>query len=142
MKEDKTERLIKKYKEGQSTLNEEHFLFDNAKNSEHSLEVWSTFVKNNKKETPENFNELLWQSFQNRKIRKRKIFVGIISAAASVILLISLFKTNPEQKELNYSEKEALLSLAKEMVSNSDPAEIEQNIIYENEIVIIYTTKK
>jgi|SRR5680860_564689 len=140
MKEDKTERLIKKYKEGNSTLNEEQFLFDNAKNSEPSLEVWSTFVKNNKTETPENFNALLWESFQNKKIRKRKIFVGIMSAAASVILLISLFLANPKQEELNYSEKETLLNLALDMVSNPGLVEIEQNIIYENEMVIIYTT--
>ncbi|TGV00490.1 hypothetical protein [Flavivirga rizhaonensis] len=140
MKEDKIERLIEKYKEGNSTLNEEQFLFDNAKNSEPSLEAWTTFVKNNKKETPKNFNDILWESFQNKKIRKRKIFFGIMSAAASVILLISLFIANPKQKELNYSEKEALLNQALNMVSNSGLAEIQQSIIYENEMVIIYTT--
>ena len=142
MKECKTERLIKKYKEGQSTLSEEQFLFDSTENLESSLDAWSTFVKNNKTETPKGFNTLLWASFQNRKNRKRKIFVGVISAAASVILLMSLFFANPKQEELNYSEKEVLLSLAKEMVSNSVSAEIEQSIIYENEIIIIYTTKE
>ncbi len=142
MKEDKTKRLIKKYKEGQSTLSEEQFLFDSTENLEPSLEAWSTFVKNNKTETPKDFNELLWESFQNKKNRKRKLFVGIMSAAASVILLISLFLANPKQEELNYSEKETLLNLARDMVYNSDSAEIEESIIYENEIVIIYTTKE
>ncbi len=140
MKEDEIERLIEKYKEGNSTLNEEQFLFDHIKNSDPSLEAWSTFVKNNKKETPNNFNDTLWESFQNKKIEKRKRFVGIISAAASVILLISLYIASPKQKEVSYSEKEDLLNQALNMVSNSEPSEIQQSIIYENEMIIIYTT--
>tara|TARA_B110000914_G_scaffold218209_1_gene225239 strand:+ start:427 stop:852 length:426 start_codon:yes stop_codon:yes gene_type:complete len=140
MKENEIERLIEKYKEGNSTLNEEQFLFDHIKNSEPSLEVWSTFVKNNKKETPNNFNDTLWESFQNKKIGKRKRFVGVISVAASVILLISLYITSPKQKEVSYSEKEDLLNQALNMVSNSEPSEIQQSIIYENEMIIIYTT--
>ncbi|MDY0200317.1 MAG: hypothetical protein RBR40_04935 [Tenuifilaceae bacterium] len=140
MKEGEVERLIKKYKEGNTTLNEEKFLFDNAQNSEPSFEVWSTFVKNNRMEAPKNFNDTLWASFQNKRVRKRKIFVGIMSAAATVILLISLSIFNPQQKELNYAEKEALLNQALSMVSNSNRAEIPQNIIFENEMLIIYTT--
>ncbi|NMH89618.1 hypothetical protein [Flavivirga algicola] len=140
MEEDKIERLIEKYKEGNSTLNEEQFLFDHVKNSELSLEAWSTFVKNNKREVPKNFNDTLWESFQNKKIGKRKRFIGIMSAAASVILLISLLIASPKQKELSYSEKEDLLNQALNMMSNSEPSETQQRIIYENEMIIIYTT--
>jgi len=142
MKEYKTEGLVKNYKEGETTLNEEHVLFNSTENLEPSLEAWSTFVKNNKTEIPKDFNAELWESFENRKNRKRKIVVGIMSAAASVVLLISFFLTNPKQEELNYAEKEALLSLAKKMVSNSDSVETEERIIYENDIVVIYTTKE
>lgn len=142
MKEDEIERLIEKYKEGNSTLNEEQFLFEHIKSSEPSLEVWSTFIKNNKKETPNNFNDTLWESFQNKKIGKRKRFVGVISAAASVILLISLYIVSPKQKEVSYSEKEDLLNQALNMVSNSEPSKIQQSIIYENEMIIIYTASE
>ena len=137
MKEIEFEKLVEKYNEGDSSLKEEQLLFNNAKNSEHSLEAWSTFVKNNKKEIPKDFNETLWESFQNKKIRKRKIFIGIMSAAASILLLISLFITTPKQKELNYSEKEVLLNQAINMVSNS---EIKKNIFYEDDMIVIYTT--
>ena len=142
MKEDKTKVLFKKYKEGNTTLKDEQYLFDNAIDTEPSLDAWSTFIKNNKTEIPNNFNDTLWESFQNKKNRKRKIFAGIMSTAASVILFTSLFIANQKQEELNYSEKEVLLSLAKEMLSNSDLKVIEQNIIYENEMVIIYTAKE
>ncbi len=140
MKEDEIERLIEKYKEGNSTLNEEQLLFDKTQNLKPSLEAWSTFVKKNKNETPKNFNDTLWESFQNKKTKRHRRFVGIMSTAASVLLLISLYIASPKQKELNYSEKEALLNQALNMVSNSEPSEIQQNIIYENEMIIIYTT--
>ncbi|MDD2550412.1 MAG: hypothetical protein PHD00_10005 [Bacteroidales bacterium] len=140
MKEGEVKRLIEKYKEGNTTLNEEQFLFDNAQNSESSFEVWASFVRNNKTEAPKNFNDTLWESFQNKRIRRRKILVGIMSAAASAILLISLSISNPRQKELNFAEKEALLNQALNMLSNTDRADVAQNIIFENEMLIIYTT--
>ena len=67
MKERKIEKLIEKYEAGASTLQEEQFLFDNAENSGSKIEAWSTFVKRNKRDTPENFNEALWESFQSRQ---------------------------------------------------------------------------
>ena len=38
-------KLVKKYNEGESSLEEEQLLFNNANNSEYSLKAWSTFVK-------------------------------------------------------------------------------------------------
>ncbi len=140
MKEDKIKKLTKKYKEGQSDLNEEQVLFNNAERLDSSLEIWSTFVKNNKIETPSNFNDELWESFQSKTNKKRKIFVSVVSVAASIILLISLFTLRSEQQKQNYYEKEALLHLAQNMVSNSATFEVQQHTIYENDMVIIYTT--
>jgi hypothetical protein len=142
MKEDEIKKIIEKYEEGNSSVSEEQFLFNNAKNLKPSLEAWSTFVKKNEIKAPNNFNDILWESFQNKKIKKRKTFVRMMSAAASVILLISLSIVNPKQKELNYSEKEVLLNQALNMVSNSGLSEVQQNIIYEGEMIIIYTTKE
>lgn len=142
MEENKAERIIKKYKEGQSTLSEEQFLFDNTENLNPSMKAWSTFVKNNKTTTPKDFNEHLWASFKTKRNRKRKLLIGALSVAASVSVLIALFLTHPAPDELNYSEKEALLNIAREMVNQTDLAEIEERVIYENDIVIIYTTKE
>ncbi len=140
MKEDKIKKLTKKYKEGQSDLNEEQVLFNNTERLDSSLEIWSTFVKHNKIETPSNFNDELWESFQNKTNKKRKIFVSVVSVAASIILLISLFTLRSEQQKQSYYEKEALLHLAQNMVSNSATFEVQQHTIYENDMVIIYTT--
>lgn len=140
MKEKKIDNLIEKYEAGASTSQEEQFLFDNAENSGSTIEAWSTFVKRNKSEAPENFNDTLWDSFQNRNIRKRRFKIAIMSAAASVLLIIALFIGNPGQKKLSYSEKEALLNQALNMFPDSEQEITKGNIIYEDEIIIIYTS--
>lgn len=142
MKEDEVKRLIEKYKEGNTTLNEELLLFNQTKDSEPSLGAWSNFVNKSKTEIPNNFNDTLWESFQHKRNRKRKRFIRMISAAASVILLISFYIALPKQKELSYSKKEDLLNQALIMVSNSESSKTKQTIIYENEMVVIYTTSE
>ena len=139
MKEDKIEKLTEKYEAGTSTLYEEQLLFNNAENSSSKIEAWSTFVKQNKRHAPENFNNTLWDSFQNKTIKKRRFKIKIISAAASVVLLIALFISIPRQKKLSYNEKEALLTQARNMIADSEQKIAMENIIYEDEKIIIYT---
>ena len=140
MKEKKIEKLIEKYEVVASTLQEEQFLFDNAENSKSWIEAWSTFVKRNKKEAPENFNDKLWNSIQNRIIKERRGKMRIISAAASVLLIIALSIGNLIQKELSNNEKEALLNQALSMFADSEQEITMENILYEDEIIIIYTS--
>nr|WP_297916129.1 hypothetical protein [uncultured Allomuricauda sp.] len=140
MKESKMESLRKAYQEGNTTLNEEHYLFNKAENSGSSLEAWSAFVRNNKSISPKDFNDRLWESFQAKRSRKRKKAVVLVSAAASVLLFVTLFMGNPGQRELSYSEKEALLNQALDMFPNTPQKGMERNIIYENEMIILYTT--
>lgn len=140
MKEPEFEKLVEKYKMGDSTLSEEKFLFNNIKKSNPSLEAWSAFVKNNKSETPKDLNARLWQSFQNKKAKKRRLFVSIMGAAASILLLVSFFINRLEQKEQSYSEKERLLNQALDMFDSNEQEKSQHGIFYENEMVIIYIT--
>jgi hypothetical protein len=140
MKEAEFEILYKNYKDGNSTLKEEQLLFNHAKNSEPSLEAWSTFVKNNKTKAPKDFNNVLWQSFQAKKKRKQKGIIRALFTAASVILLISFFIGKRGQKEQSYAEKEVLLNQALGMFDSFEQKEIRHNIFYENEMIIVYTT--
>lgn len=143
MKADEIEKLIEKYKEGITTLDEEKVLFDYTDNSQNSLETWFSFVKNNKVEKPKHFNDKMWESFQSKKNRKRKLFLGAISAAASIILLIGFIIASPKQNELSYSQKEALLNQALDMVSSSELIEeVQHHIIYENDMIVIYKITK
>ena len=140
MKDKKIKDLNEKYKAGASTLHEEQFLFDNVENSGSTIEAWATFVKLTKREAPENFNDTLWDSFQNRTIKKRRFKIGIMSAAASIILLITLFIGIPKQNKLSYNEKKDLLNQALNMFALSEQEITKESIIYEDEMIIIYTS--
>lgn len=142
MKEEPIKSLIEKYEAGTSTLEEEQFLFENADNSEATLQTWATFVTHNKIAVPDNLNTTLWDSFQKKKKKIRSIKIGVMSAAASVLLLISLFIYKPEQKKLSYHEKEILLNEALNMITDTTPIESKQRIIYEDDLITIYSSNE
>lgn len=140
MKEAEFEKLIEKYKNGDSTLKEEIFLFNSTKELRPSLEAWATFVKNSKTQTPKDFNDRLWQSFQNKTNKKRKLFVKSIGVAASIIILVSLFIGNLDQNGQSHAEKERLLNQARDMFKGNEQEKIHRTIFYENEMIIVYLT--
>lgn len=142
MNEKGIEKLTKEYEAGASTLNEEQFLFDNAENSHSISEVWSTFVKRNRIEAPEGFNDKLWNSFQRRTVRKHRFKISVISVAASIILIIALSIGDFGQKELSYKEKEALLNEALDMFVEPEHEVTQERILYEDETIIIYASLK
>ena len=139
MKDNEFKKLVEKYKEGDSTLKEENSLFNNAGKSEPSLEAWSTFVNINKTETPQDFNDKLWKSFQNKKARKRRRIISVLSAAASILILVSIFIANRGPKEQSYAEKERLLNQALSMFDDFEEKKVEHNVFYENEMIVVYT---
>jgi len=141
MKEHEIERLLKIYKEGNTTLKEEEFLFDSPESSNEFLNMWAKFVKKNKKVIPNNFNDTLWESFQKEKLKKKKVIDVMVSVAASVLLLFSVHIINENQKKINYSQKEALLKEALDMFSNTTPIEQTKRVFYEDDIIILYTSK-
>jgi hypothetical protein len=139
MKEETIKSLIEKYKSGTSSLQEEELLFDNASESDDGIKTWSTFVKNHKNEAPENFNNTLWESFEKRKNRIQRFRIGVLSAAASVLLIVAFFINNSNQNEFNNLEKKALLEEAKSMFIDSKKTKSIHNILIESDLVIVYT---
>lgn len=140
MNEKEIEKLTKKHEAESSTLHEEQFLFDNVENSHSIGEAWTTFVKRNRIEAPEDFNDKLWKSFEKRTVRKHRFKIRIISVAASIILIIALSIGNFGQKELSYNEKEVLLNQALGMFAEPEQEIAQESILYEDEIIIIYAS--
>lgn len=139
MKEGNIKSLIKKYKSGTSSLKEEQFLFNYKGDTEPEIEIWSTFVKTNKKEVPNDLNNKLWKSFEKRNGRNHRLKIGFMSAAASIIFIISLAIGSIRQNELTDSEKEVLLNEAKSMFADVNQEQVIHNIIIENELIVVYT---
>ncbi|PCE66299.1 hypothetical protein [Sediminicola luteus] len=143
MREDEIRRLTEKYERGETTLEEEVFLFENVKEPDTPWANWFTFLENNKITPPEDLNDRLWESFEGGRDRKRKKMVWGMAAAASVLLLVSFLILGPRQSnEQDFAQKEALFKEALDMIGSMEPAAIERTIVYENEMVIIYTTKE
>jgi hypothetical protein len=139
MREEHIKKLSEKYKSGTSSLKEEKLLFEQADKAEATIKMWSTFVKKNKNETPENFNEDLWGTFEKKTKKTNYFRIGLFSAAASLVLLFSIYGYNSNQNELTNSEKEALLMEAKSMFTLVNVENEMYNIIVENELVVVYT---
>jgi hypothetical protein len=142
MKEENIKNLIEKYKLGTSSLAEEQFLFDNIDKSDAAIEASSVFVKINKKEIPDNFNDKLWESFEEKTSNSNQFKYRFLAVAASLTLIITLFTGNIGGSKLNYGEKEALLNEAQMMFLNSEETLPIQTIIVENDLIVVYTEIK
>ena len=140
MKEGNIKNLITKYKLGTSSLKEEQFLFDNLDDSEPTIEATSVFIRMNKKEIPDNFNDKLWNSFEEKISSNNKY--NFLAIAASIALVFTLFISNQKESKLNYSDKVALLNEAQMMFLNSEETPSIHNIIIESDLIVVYTKKE
>ncbi|MGK0411845.1 MAG: hypothetical protein ACJA1B_000027 [Polaribacter sp.] len=138
MSEENSNDIIKKYKSGTSSLEEEKLLFNSAEKMDEPLKIWADFVKQNQKEIPENLNDKLWESFEEKTKKSNKFKIGILSTAASIALIFSLFIYNNNQNTLTETEKQALLNEAKNMFIEADEEKAMYRKILENELVIVY----
>ncbi|QXP64435.1 hypothetical protein [Polaribacter sp. HaHaR_3_91] len=137
MKEENIKNLITKYKLGSSSLKEESFLFENVNDSETAIKTVATFVKKNKKVAPDNFNNDLWKSFDKKTTQKNRFKIGLISAAASILLISTLYINTISDSGLSYGEKEALLNEAKNMFTKQEVQPI--SVLIESDLIIVYT---
>lgn len=138
MKEELMNNLIEKYKSGLTSLEEEKTLFDSDAITDKSIQKLVTFIKKTKKQAPENFNEKLWVSFEEKTKKPNKYRIGLISAAASLALILSIYMSNNNSNELTIGEKEALLKEAKSMFLATNE-EAKYDVVVENELVVVYT---
>ena len=139
MKDKNIEKLIKRYESGHSSINDEQYLINHFDKSNHDMHSWFDFIKRNKTQTPENFSEDLWEKFEDKTQSNRKLIIGVLTAAASVILFLTIYLGNDKSTILSYEEKVALLNQVKEMVSEKEQDIATQDILYEDQNIIIYT---
>jgi len=139
MSEENIKSIIKKYKSASSSLEEEKLLFSSTEKMDEPLKIWTDFVRQNQKKAPENINDTLWASFEEKTKKTNKFKIGVLSAAASIALIFSLFMYNSNQNTLTEIEKQALLNEAKSMFIEADEEKAMYRKILENELVIVYT---
>lgn len=138
MQSKERDKLIGKYLEAESNLKEEQEIF-NAETENSELDPWLNFAKKTRVKAPENLNDSVWKSIQNKRKASRRIIYGLVATAASVALVISL-SVNSSKKQ-SYEEKEALLKEALAMFEENEPQQELWNIIYEDEMIVLYTAQ-
>ena len=119
MKEETINKLIQKYKNGETSLKEEEQLFYNAKENQPEIRILADFKEKNQIKTPSNLNDKLWNSFDVKQRKNNRFRIGVFSAAASIVLLLSFYFGSLNNNKLSYSEKQALLDEAKKMFLES-----------------------
>lgn len=139
MNKSKFEDLIEKYEQGESSLSEEKNIFDNAESIDSESQAWFKFIQINKKKAPEGLQDSIWESIHKKRIINRRLKVGVLSAAASIILLLSIMIYKPFGNIQSYKEKEALLNEALGMFENKNTT-LELRSIYEDDMIIIYAS--
>lgn len=141
MKKEYINKQVQAYEEGHTSLAEEQELLSLFGNSDKEEYAWFKFLKSQKSNTPVHLQSDIWTSIQEKENQKRSRFIRIGSIAASVVLALSLsigfFNRNPE--EMTLQEKEAVLKEAMALIPETQNKTILGEIIYENEILIIYT---
>ncbi|MBU3011606.1 hypothetical protein KO506_09345 [Polaribacter vadi] len=142
MSEEHINNLIKRYKAGESSLEEEKLLFDAVDESNPEMKSVATFIQNNRITAPNNLNDKLWGSFEKRRSKSKRLKIGIFSAAASIALLVTFYINIDHQNKLSISEKQALLNEAKNMFSDVNSSENQHRIILESDLVVVYSKTK
>lgn len=131
--------LIEKYEQGESTMQEEQIIVDNAESFPNEYKAWFKFIQRNKKKAPRGLQDSVWESIHKKKILNLQLKVGILSAAASILVLLSIAIYKPFGNIQSYNKKEALLKEALEMFENKN-TKSELKPIYEDDIIIIYAS--
>ncbi|MGB0879511.1 MAG: hypothetical protein ACPGTO_02990 [Polaribacter sp.] len=136
MREEHIKQLYKKYKLGETSLEEEEILFGNTEKIDLQFSELSTFVKKSKKEVPRNFNSKLWNSFEKEQQKKSRFKIGVLSGIAASLLLMIILYNNHSIKS-DYQQKEVLLNEVKGMFETNE--ESTYRLIVENDLIAIYT---
>lgn len=134
------DELVKKYFAAESTLSEEKRLF-NSKTQTKGNEEWSTYIRQKRKKAPFDLKDTIWEAIQTRK-RKQQRFHMTLSIAAAIGIFMIAYISTPKDKNMSYERKSAILKEALSMFLDPTTTTVTQNIIYEDDLVIIYVASK
>ncbi|MEQ8546808.1 MAG: hypothetical protein RIC03_02805 [Cyclobacteriaceae bacterium] len=144
MSEKKSEELIAKYLAGETTLEEEEILFSgNTQQTE--MKHWFGYLHEKRAKAPAHLKDNLLAAIEAqklKKLKKRRFLVSISSLAASIVIIVAVSIGYSSSQQKSYEEKEALLKEALSMFPAEHEPPTAQRILYEDDMVIIYTESK
>ncbi|XOV93097.1 MAG: hypothetical protein ACFHWX_00010 [Bacteroidota bacterium] len=98
-------------------------------------ELWDAYVMANKHAVPSNLQDKVWTSIRRKKQQRQRVLVAPFIAASIALLIFFLIPIERGQTE---AEKSVLLQEALSMFPDEDQIPNEEDILYEDDIIIIY----
>ncbi|GEO20528.1 hypothetical protein [Cyclobacterium qasimii] len=144
MEKGEIKKLMEKYAAGHSTLEEEELLIKNSTDNESIETQWFKYVKGKKQNPKTGFNDKIWEAIKKKEKKRltRKLIIGGMSIAASLLFLLFYLRPAPIPETKSLAEKEALLKEALAMFENNTIKTNNKKVLYEDEIIIIYSTSE
>ena len=144
MEKEKVKALMEKYTSGRSTLEEEALLIKHKHDENQYPSSWFSYIKSKRKNLSPKLNDTIWKAIQKKEKRKNtyKIMIAGMSVAASIALLLVFTKPEPISESTILAEKKALLKEALSMFEDKENTTPKKTVLYEDEMVIIYTTSE
>ncbi|HCX20794.1 MAG: hypothetical protein CMB80_07085 [Flammeovirgaceae bacterium] len=128
----KRDEVMKKYLDGETSLEEEKELFHST-----NEDAWAEHLSQSKKAAPEGLEDSIWENIQSKRQQKQQFIYGLTAAAASVVMVMSfIFFNNTNDTEMSLSQKEQMLQEALSMFPEEKPANKE--VLYSDELIEIY----
>jgi len=142
MEKGEIKKLMEKYAAGHSTLEEEELLIKKSTDDESLETQWFQYVKGKKQNPRTGFNDEIWEDVKKKEKKKqiRKLIIGGMAIAASLLFLLFYLRSAPIPETKSLAEKEALLKEALAMFENNTIITTNKKVLYEDEIIIIYST--
>jgi len=138
MKNEHLDHLIKKYLNGESTLAEEEVLFDKSDKVEDPLDGWSAYVQHKRTKAPIDMVDQIAATTHLRE-RQRPGRIIMLSAIAACIIILGLVAYNTAfSTKMSDAEKRIKLDEALAMFEQSQQDISPQQILYEDEMIVIY----
>jgi len=140
MNTEELNKLIQLYREGRTTLEEEELLRNHPGTGLHSEGPWLKFAGSNRKDTPAGLEADVISLIRERQGKKRRLALRFGYAAAIIIAaFISVVLITPvRQGVMTYDEKVEAMKEAFDLLEPTLTAEAGKEIIYEDDILIIY----
>lgn len=136
-----TNKLEKAYLEAKTSVAQERAYLNQNGEPASPRAQWSDFVARHRVQVPKGLQEDLWESFE-RKSRAVIWWRKPIVKGAVAVVLVGLFYFGAQLVAgREYERKEALLQQAQQLFSETPAESVRDSIIYETEVLIIYTTQ-
>jgi len=139
MNTEEVNKLMQLYREGRTTLQEEKLLLGHQGISLPGEGAWFNFARLHRKNAPESL-EMDIMAIIRKKKKKKRLIARMGSAAAILIAaIITIVLAVPVRQDImTYNEKVDAIQEALDMFKPTLSAEAGKEIIYEDDILIIY----